>query len=187
MKSVALDPIGAEFRRYKAMAEAAAAQLGDEELGRTEAWMGNSVGTLLWHIGGNLRSRFTDFLTSDGEKPWRDREGEFAERPWGDDRAMLMEHWERGWAALAGALEELGDEDLARSVKIRGVELRVDEALLRSLGHIAYHVGQIVLTARALRGEDWRFLTIPPGGSEAYNRSPTMERAADHAGRIRGE
>jgi uncharacterized damage-inducible protein DinB len=168
-----LSSIESEYRRYDALARRAIEQLDEAELARADDG-GNSVATIAWHVGGNLVSRFTDFLTTDGEKPWRDREGEFeARRP---TRAELLAHWERGQEALFGALAELSDADLARSVTIRGVALTVAEALQRSLAHTAYHVGQIVLRARALRGAGWRFLSIPPGGSAAYAADPTREK-----------
>ena len=115
---------------------------------------GNSILVICWHVAGNLRSRFTDFLTSDGEKPWRNREEEFQDRA--ATRAELLAHWEMGWSALLDALAGLTDSDLARTVTIRGQPLRVHEALLRSLAHVSYHVGQVVYAARALRGGAWR-------------------------------
>ena len=128
----------------------------------------------MWHIAGNLASRFTDFLTSDGEKPWRDRESEFARRT--VTRDELGAKWEAGWSALLGALAGLDDAHLPATVTIRGVGLSVLEALHRSLSHTAYHVGQIVFLAKALRGGDWKWLTIPPGGSADYNTNPAHEK-----------
>jgi uncharacterized damage-inducible protein DinB len=165
--------LAAEFRRYKHLSEGALDQLTDAELAVRED--DNSVATIVHHIAGNLTSRFTDFLTTDGEKPWRDREGEFAERHLGADD--LREVWERGWGVLLHTLDGLTDADLDRTVTIRGVPLRVDEALLRALAHMSYHVGQIVFVAKRLRGADWRSLSIPPGGTAAYNRNPTRETA----------
>ena len=176
--------IEAEYRRYRGLAERAAAQLPDGEFLERGDW-GNSVATLMRHLGGNLASRFTDFLTADGEKDWRDREGEF--RAEGLTRAEVLEAWEAGWGCLFGTLETLSDGDLDRTVRIRGVELRVEEALLRSVAHVSYHVGQIVQLARRLRGEDWSFLSIPPGGTDAYNQNPGLERAGDHAEHLGGE
>src|SRR5690606_27659138 len=130
----------------------------------------------------NLESRFTDFLTSDGEKPWRDRESEFASRS--VSLAELREKWNRGWEVLLNELESLTDSDLTGTVTIRGTSLRVDEALLRSLAHTSYHVGQIVHIAKALKGGDWEYLSIPPGGSAAYNANPTSETGSSHARRL---
>lgn len=174
----------AEFRRYKALAEGAVAQLSDEELLAAGPGGTNSTAVILRHVGGNLASRFTEFLTTDGEKPWRKRDGEFETRSVG--REELLAFWEKGWGVLLAALDGLTDEDLGRTVTIRGVALGVDEALLRSLAHVSYHVGQVVQRARSLRGEEWRFLSIPPGGTEAYNRAPTMERAGQHHADLTG-
>ncbi len=149
----------AEYRRYKLLAEAAIHQLDDAQLSEGGAEV-NSIATLVWHISGNLTSRFTDFLTSDGEKPWRDRESEFLPRR--ADKQEVLTKWEEGWTVLFGALEELDDDDLARSVTIRGSALSVPEALHRSLAHVAYHVGQIVFMAKAMRGGEWEYLSIPP-------------------------
>lgn len=176
--STVVTSVAAEFRRYKALAEGAAAQLSDDELLAAGPGGTNAAAVILWHVGGNLASRFTDFLTTDGEKPWRKRDGEFETRRVG--REELLAFWEKGWIVLLATLDDLTDEDLGRTVTIRGVSLGVDEALFRSLAHVSYHVGQVVQRARSLRGEDWRFLSIPPGGTEAYNRAPTMERAGRH-------
>jgi uncharacterized damage-inducible protein DinB len=168
--------IEAEYGRYKKLAEGAIAQLDDEQLCRAEASGGNSIATIVWHVAGNFESRFTDFLTSDGEKPWRDRESEFLER--NVSRAELLEKWERGWSALFGALVDLDDSRLHDAVTIRGVPHSVLEALHRSLAHATYHVGQIVFLAKALRGGTWKYLSIPPGGTAAYNANPVGEKPA---------
>lgn len=168
-----IEALDGKYRDYKALADRAVAQLSDEQLHVT-AGEGNSVATLLQHLGNNLKSRFTDFLTADGEKPWRDREGEFANRK--QSREALVASWEEGWSILFRELEGLTDDHLQQNVVIRGVTLTVMEALLRSLSHAAYHVGQIVLIARGLRGKDWQFLSIPPGGTSAYNANPTQEK-----------
>ena len=175
-----LESIEAEYRRYKALAEAAMTQLTEEEL--SDSADGNSVTVIAWHIAGNLTSRFTDFLTTDGEKPWRNREEEFAPRK--PSRQELLGHWERGWAALFQTLSGMSDEELSRVVTIRGTELTALEALHRSLGHVSYHVGQIVFAAREMRGSKWQFLSIPPGQTGAYNRNPTHESAEAHAARL---
>jgi len=166
--------IEGEYRRYKRLAEQAFAQLADAQLAQPPRPGDNSVATIAWHVAGNLRSRFTDFLTSDGEKPWRDREGEFAPRR--VPRTELLECWEQGWAPLLDALAALNDEDLGRTVTIRSQPLTVAEALHRSLAHTSNHVGQIVYVARHLRGPDWEYLSIPPGQSGEYNRNPTREK-----------
>jgi uncharacterized damage-inducible protein DinB len=179
-----IESITGEYKRYKALAEATVAQLSDAELSAPGANGTNSIATICWHVGGNLRSRFTDFLTADGEKPWRSREEEFQART--VTAAELLAHWESGWSTLFATLAALTDADLSRTVTIRGQPLRVDEALHRSLAHSSYHVGQVVYAGRALRGASWRFLSIPPGQSEAYNAAPRVERAAAHAAWVRG-
>lgn len=166
--------VRAEYHRYKTLAEAALDQLDARELALSGPGDGNSIATLCWHIAGNLRSRFTDFLTTDGEKPWRKRDEEFEART--VTRAELQANWDRGWTTLLDTLGALTDTDLPKTVTIRGQPLRVDEALHRSLAHVSYHVGQIVYIARGLRGESWRFLSIPPGQSAQYNARPTLER-----------
>jgi hypothetical protein len=168
----------AEYRRYKALADAAIGQVGDEELAQTGPGGSNSIDMLVRHVGGNLRSRFSDFRTSDGEKPWRDRDDEFQPAALGRD--ALLSGWEEAWGALFTALGALSDADLSAMVTVRRQPLRIDEALHRSLAHTAYHVGQIVYLAKAMRGESWRCLSIPRGGSRAYNAAPTHETAASH-------
>ena len=158
-----MESIEAEYRRYRSTAEAAIDQLSDEELIAIPAGTASSVATIAWHVGGNLRSRFTDFLTTDGEKPWRDRESEFLARR--STRTELLEFWNDGWRILEQSLGALADANLVDTVTIRGEELAVIQALHRSLSHTAYHVGQIVHRAKELRGEDWTYLSIPPGGS----------------------
>jgi uncharacterized damage-inducible protein DinB len=166
--------IEGEYRRYKTLGEGAIEQLTDEHLFQVSSSGGNSIATLVWHISGNLVSRFTDFLQSDGEKPWRDRDAEFLHQT--VPRAELREKWDKGWTVLFRALADLDDERLHAVVKIRGVPLSVHEALHRSLAHTSYHVGQIVLLAKAFRGGEWRYLSIPPGGSVAYNENPVAEK-----------
>jgi uncharacterized damage-inducible protein DinB len=169
-----LESIEAEYRRYKQLAEGAMEQLSEEQLSRSLGAAGNSVTSILWHVAGNLESRFTDFLQSDGEKPWRDRDSEFLPRT--VSRAELREKWEKGWSALMGSLAGLEDGQLQQMVTIRGVPLSVTEALHRSLTHVSYHVGQIVFLSKELLGGQWRYLTIPPGGTVAYNENPISEK-----------
>lgn len=173
-----IESIRAEYLRYKALAEAAIGQLGEAELSIQGPNGGNSIAVICWHISGNLRSRFTDFLTSDGEKSWRNREEEFEART--VTRAALLAGWEEAWDVLLGALATLTDEQLPLTVTIRRQPLQVSEALHRSLAHVSYHVGQIVYIAKAVRGKEWKYLSIPPGQSDAFNRAPTLERPAAH-------
>ncbi len=148
-----------EYRRYKGLAERTFEQLTSEQLAHVPAVESNSVAVIAWHISGNLKSRFTDFLSTDGEKPWRDRESEFDARQVGPDE--LRRKWEDGWSVLFAALEGLSDEDLRKQVLIRGEGLTVHAALHRSLAHTANHAGQIVLLGKMLRGGEWRSLSIP--------------------------
>jgi uncharacterized damage-inducible protein DinB len=178
-----VESIRAEFVRYKTLAEAAIRQLDDAQLAAHTSENSNSIATICWHLAGNLKSRFTEFFTSDGEKPWRHREEEFQARS--VTKAELLEKWEDGWTALLEALTDLRDEQLQRTVTIRGQELRVHEALHRSLAHLAYHVGQIVYIAKSIRGTGWTYLSIPPGKSDEYNRNPTGEHAAGHTATLK--
>ncbi len=148
-----------EYRRYKGLAEATFGQLTAEQLSHDPAEESNSISVIAWHVSGNLKSRFTDFLTTDGEKPWRERESEFDARQVGHDE--LRHKWEEGWSVLFGALGELSDADLRKRVLIRGESLAVHAALHRSLAHTANHVGQIVLLGKILQGAEWRSLSIP--------------------------
>ena len=177
-----VESIRAEYLRYKALADAAIAQADEPALCARASDTDNSIAIICWHLSGNLESRFTDFLTSDGEKPWRRREEEFQGRT--ATRDELSAKWNRGWGALLKSLSELSDADLQRSVTIRSQTVQVNEALHRSLGHVAYHVGQIVYLAKSLQGKQWNYLTIPPGQSDAYNRAPAFEKPAAHAERL---
>lgn len=175
--------ITAEYKRYKALGDASLAQVTDDrQLFQAGPGGGNSIDVLVRHMSGNLRSRFTDFRTSDGEKPWRDRDQEF--EPAAATRHELMDGWEEAWRVLFAELGALTDEDLAATVTVRRQPLRIDEALLRSLAHTAYHVGQLVYVAKALRGEDWQCLSIPRGASKAYNAASPRENAAAHAAHL---
>lgn len=163
-----------EFRRYKTLAEAALEQVPDEALSSPGPSNGNSLATICWHISGNLQSRFTDFLSSDGEKPWRQREEEFAARTVSRDE--LATKWNTGWDVLLATLGTLTDGDLPRTVYIRAQDLTVSEALHRSLAHAAYHVGQVVYVAHAARGSEWNYLSIVPGESASYNADPKQDK-----------
>jgi len=170
--------IEGEFRRYKALADSALEQVPEESLSQSPPG-GNSLAIICWHVAGNLQSRFTDFLTSDGEKPWRQREEEFAKRS--VSRSELNEKWTAGWNVLFNTLSELSDDNLPQSITIRKQPMAVHEALHRSLAHISYHVGQIVYVAHAICGDEWKYLSIPPGGSAAYNADPRFEKSTAHA------
>lgn len=156
------------FRYHKNLADRAVAQVSDEALRRTIDANTNSIAVIMKHVAGNLRSRWTDFLTSDGEKPWRNRDDEFVDRF--VSRKELCDAWESGWAAVLGALDALSEADLERTVTVRGEPHTLELATARSLAHTSYHVGQIVLLARHWAGDAWETLTIPRGGSAAHNQ-----------------
>ena len=156
------------FRYYKKLAERAMAQCPDEGLFTTLDTESNSIAIIVKHMAGNMRSRWTDFLTSDGEKPDRHRDTEFESPP--TTRAELMEMWECGWKILFDALEPLGDTDLARTITIRTEPHSVMQAINRQVAHYSYHVGQIVYLARHFAGDKWQTLTIPKRKSAEFNR-----------------
>jgi len=160
-----------EFRRLKKLADRAIAQTPEKRYFETLDTVDNSLAAIIKHVSGNMQSRWTDFLTTDGEKPDRNRDEEFIIRD-SDSRQKLTEQWERGWAALFDSLSPLSLEDLDREVKIRGEALTVLQAANRQLTHYAYHVGQIVFLAKHLTGEDWKSLSIPIGQSQAFNEKP---------------
>jgi len=152
------------FRKQKQMAEQALAQLDDAAFFRAPAEGSNSVAVIVKHLAGNLKSRWTDFRTTDGEKPWRDRDNEFVLGP-ADTRERLLAFWEEGWAALFQALGGLTEADATATVTIRGEAHTVLQAVHRALTHAAYHTGQILYVARLVRPDGWRWITVPPGQS----------------------
>ncbi|HVU35706.1 MAG TPA: DUF1572 family protein [Opitutaceae bacterium] len=160
-----------EFRQLKSLGDRAIAQVSDDHFFAAPGPGDNSIAVMVKHVGGNLVSRWTDFLTSDGEKAGRNRDNEFEILP-GDTREALLRQWEAGWAALFAALEPLGDADLSRTVIVRREPLTVFQAINRQLTHYAYHVGQIVYVAKHHCGPAWRTLSIPRGGSAAFNQNP---------------
>jgi hypothetical protein len=147
------------LRTYKKMAERAMAQVSEEQLFVLLDAEGNSIGLIVKHMAGNMRSRWTDFLTTDGEKPDRNRDSEFVEPP--PTRESLMAMWDEGWSLVFGAIEPLGESDLGRTVTIRGEAHSVMQAINRQIAHYASHVGQIVLLAKHFAGDGWRTLSIP--------------------------
>jgi hypothetical protein len=156
------------FRYYKKLAEGAIAQVANEQLTTTLDTEMNSIAIVVKHIAGNMRSRWTDFLESDGEKPDRHRDTEFEAPP--ATRAELMAMWEDGWARLFAALEPLTDADMGRTVTIRGEAHSVMQAINRQLAHYSYHVGQIVMLAKHFQAGQWRSLTVPRGKSGEFKR-----------------
>ena len=161
-----------QFHGQKKLAESALAQVSDEDFFRTLDPESNSVALIVKHLAGNMRSRWTDFLTSDGEKPDRRRDSEF-EKESGDSRADLMRRWNEGWQFTFGAVEALVPADLNRSVVIRGETHSVLKAINRQLTHSAHHIGQIVFLAKHLAGPRWKTLSIPRGESEAWRKNAT--------------
>ena len=163
--------VGREFRRLKALADGALAQVSTEQFFAVPAAGDNSIAVIVKHVGGNLVSRWTDFLTTDGEKPNRNRDAEFEIGP-DDTREAVVQLWEKGWSTLFGSIEPLREADLARTVTVRGESLWVLQAINRQLTHYAYHVGQIVYVAKHYGGPAWRTLSIPRGQSAQFNRAP---------------
>jgi hypothetical protein len=156
-----------QMRGHKRLAEGAMAQLKDEELFVTLDPESNSVAVLVKHMAGNMRSRFTDFLSTDGEKPDRYRDQEFEINP-ATTRADLMKSWEDGWARVFAAIDSLKPEDVVRTVTIRGEPHTVLQAVNRQIAHYAQHAGQIIFLAKHLRSSEWKTLSIPRGKSENY-------------------
>lgn len=159
-----------QFAKLRSTAERAMAQVGDQDFANTLDTEVNSIAITVKHIAGNLRSRCTNFLTSDGEKPDRDRDGEFVLHPH-DTRARLSSEWATAWDLLAATVEAVTPDDLQRTIYIRAEPHTVGQALNRHLGHLAYHVGQIVLLAKHWVGSEWQTLTIPRGQSKAFNQT----------------
>jgi hypothetical protein len=165
--------IRARFEAEKQRAERAIAQVAPERWSATVDKDANSIGVLLKHIGGNLRSRWTDFLTTDGEKADRQRDTEFVLTA-ADTRSTLMDNWNLGWTRLFDTLESLQPDDLSRLIAIRSEHMTAFSAIHRSLAHVAGHVGQIVLLARHLAGDGWQTLSIPRGASERVNEEARL-------------
>ncbi len=163
-----LDDVRLQLRKYKRLAEKALEQVSDDDLFRLIDPEANSIALVMKHMAGNMRSRWTDFLTTDGEKPDRRRDTEF-EQDSAEGRTSVFARWEAGWAALFAALEPLGAADLGRTVTVRREPHTVLQAIQRQLAHYAYHVGQIVLLAKHFAGPRWRSLSIPKGRSAEYD------------------
>ncbi len=163
-----LDSAVVAFRSNKGWADKAIAQLPDEKLHIALDANTNSVAVIMKHVAGNLVSRWTDFLTTDGEKPWRKRDDEFVDSF--TTRSELIDYWNRGWDRLFETLGSLAPSDVAKTVVIRGEPHSVPLAIHRSLAHCGYHVGQIILIARILAGDHWQTITIPRGASSNFNQ-----------------
>jgi hypothetical protein len=165
------------FRNYKKMAERAMEQVSDKEFFAAIDEEANSIAVIVKHLAGNLVSRWSDFLTTDGEKPTRDRDAEFEIRD--DSREALMEFWEQGWKTLFDNIEPLTVEDFSKTVTIRGQAHTIVEALNRQLSHYAYHIGQIVLLAKHFRSAEWKTLSIPKNRSAEFNKFLSEQKIAD--------
>jgi hypothetical protein len=164
-----LEEVRRQFRGHKRMGESAMNQLRDEDFFVTLDPESNCVATLVKHLAGNMHSRFTDFLTTDGEKPDRFRDREFELTP-STSRADVMKSWEDGWACVFTAIDPLKPEDVMRTVTIRGEPHTVLQAINRQIAHYAQHVGQIVFLAKHLRSSEWKTLSIPRGKSEEFKK-----------------
>ena len=168
MKDTTLKNTISVFEYYKSLGEKAMAQIDDEALFHMPDEKSNSISVIVKHLHGNMLSRWTDFLTTDGEKEWRDRDSEFEETI--ETRDEVMKQWNEGWACVLSALNALQSEDFDKTVYIRNMGQTVLEAIMRQMAHYAYHIGQIVYLARLFNEGDWKTLTIPKGGSAAFNK-----------------
>ncbi len=165
--STYLSSIIKQFEYYKILGDKTFTQLSDEQLFWKANGESNSIANIVKHLWGNMRSRWTDFLTADGEKGWRDREGEFDNDIF--NREDMLARWEAGWACLFAALRPLTEDDLEKTIYIRNQGHTVTEAINRQLAHYASHVGQIVFIGKMLRGGSWESLSIARGDSGKYN------------------
>lgn len=164
------------FHYYKKLAERALEQVQDQQLFEVMDEEMNSIAIIVKHMAGNMRSRWTDFLTSDGEKPNRDRDTEFVAPP--SNRAELLRAWEAGWKCVFDALEPLSETDLNRKVTIRGEEHSVMQAVNRQIAHYAYHVGQIVFLAKHFQNSSWTSLSVPRNRSAEFNQRVLDKQAS---------
>lgn len=158
-----------EFRRYKSLGDKTFGRLGDEDIHWKAHEDNNSIAVIAKHMAGNMLSRWTNFLTEDGEKEWRKRDSEFQDNF--RNKEEMISYWEKGWSCLFETLGKLKPDDLEASVFIRGEKHSVTEAVNRQLGHHAYHTGQIVLLAKQILGDQWESLSIPKGRSAQFNKS----------------
>lgn len=175
-----LEEIRRQFHGYKRLADGALAQISEEEFFRELDPESNSIAIVVKHMAGNMRSRFTDFLTSDGEKPDRNRDQEFEIGPDADRKAFLKS-WEQGWKALSDTIDALKPEDLERTVMIRSEAHSVLQALNRALAHLAMHVGQIIYLAKYFRSDKWATLSVPRGKTDEFNAKMREKHVAPKA------
>jgi hypothetical protein len=168
-----------QFEYYKLLAEKTFAQLTDEQLNWRSDEEANSISIIVMHLHGNMLSRWTNFLSTDGEKEWRKREEEFELQA--NDRAHILSLWNQGWACLFSALDSVNNENADTLIYIRKMGHSITEAVNRQLAHYAYHVGQIVFIGRMLKGNEWASLSIPKGHSQVYNQEKfSQEKRKEH-------
>ena len=174
-----LSSIHKQFKYYKLLGEKTFAQLSDEQLLHRHDPEANSIAIIVGHLSGNMLSRWTDFLDSDGEKEWRNRDQEF--EPVIESRKRLLEKWNEGWTCLFNALGSVNEGNFDQPVYIRNQGHTIVEAINRQMAHYAYHIGQIVLLGRLAKGHDWQSLSIPKGGSSAFNEDKfSKEKSHGH-------
>lgn len=159
---------------YKELGDKTFAQLNDNDFHYQPNEASNSIAIIIQHMAGNMLSRWTDFLTSDGEKDWRNRDIEFEEQHL--NKEQLIAFWEKGWACCLGAISSLKEEDLLKTIYIRSEGLLVVDAINRQLAHYPYHVGQIVYIGRMIKNEGWQNLSIPKGNSEQFNKEMNAKK-----------
>ncbi len=164
-----LESIRKQFEYYKMLGDKTFAQLSEEAVFWQYNDESNSIAVMVKHLWGNMLSRWTDFLTADGEKEWRNRDGEFEADI--ATKAEMMEKWEAGWACLFTALDSINADNFDTTIYIRNMGHTIVEAVNRQLAHYAYHIGQFVYLGRMLKGKEWQSLSIPKGGSKAYNKN----------------
>ena len=162
------------FKEYKTLGDKAMAQLTDEQMQRQPNEASNSIAIIIQHMHGNMVSRWTNFLTEDGEKPWRSRDAEFEKQVLSKERVLGL--WEEGWKVFLDTLASLMPDDLLKTITIRSQPLVVIDAINRQLGHYSYHVGQIVYLAKWMKESEWKSLSIPKGESNAYNKQMTSPK-----------
>lgn len=163
-----------QFQEYKGLGEKTFAQLNDTDMHQQPNEASNSIAIIIQHLHGNMLSRWTNFLTEDGEKSWRQRDAEFEKQPL--SKKKLLQLWHEGWTVFLQALESLQEDDLLKTVTIRSQPLTVVDAINRQLAHYSYHVGQIAYLGRWVKGETWQSLSIPKGASDAYHQQMRKEQ-----------
>jgi predicted secreted protein len=164
------------MKYYKELGEKTFEQLNDADFHLNPSSESNSIAVMIQHIVGNMLSRFTNFLTEDGEKDWRNRDDEFEVHNY--SKQQLIELWNKGWKCFFDAVESLNENELAKTITIRKEELTVTDAIIRQLAHYPYHIGQIVYVARLIKNENWKNLSIPKGHSQAYNQTSDIKDPA---------